>query len=455
MKPTYLIKSILLCIAITISTAITAQTVSTEFADKINSVFDGMDLNRVPHQLLADYAMEFVNLKAYNGKVTDSNYVHKGIYTTAYSTLLMSRTKTGVPGLVHPDTFQDNWQGYRTPYTIALSGLYYKYSRLSERAYVDGKITVSNDKLYDKYIEGVWQDPYEQDEVFMITAPILSYAYKNMNVILPEALWYTNQGEEVGSLAIDFNDGNGFQNMEQGQNIYLKYQEKGSYDWNYRLKLSNGRLLYSHSKIIVGERYAPISRSVMKRLITESCNPSNPDSLAFDQIRFQGTTLFGSSANSATIQISYSGGDFCNDIRQPLIVVEGFESGLLGSENPLGENDIEEFLDESRRFSFDRRREIDDYDIIYVNWNSGGDDMRRNAALLKDIITWVNEVKTTANQNVVLGQSMGGIIARYTLASMEQDPDFVGNSSIRNSIESGVQQNSGSLLPTIGTNTCN
>jgi hypothetical protein len=132
MKPIYSIKSFLLSIVLILSIGMNAQTISTEFADKINSVFDGMNLDRVPHHLLTDYAMEFVDLKSYNGVVSDTNYVHKGIFNAAYKTLLMARTQREVTDLVHPDEFEDNWQEYRTPYTIALSGLYYKFSCFSE-----------------------------------------------------------------------------------------------------------------------------------------------------------------------------------------------------------------------------------------------------------------------------------------------------------------------------------
>ncbi|WP_299126758.1 hypothetical protein [uncultured Winogradskyella sp.] len=317
-----------------VCTTTQAQTVSHDYKNTINDVFAGVDLTKVPHHLLLDYAMEFVDIRSYNGVASDTNYVHKGIYTSGYNTLLMARTQTNVTDLIDPNVFEANWQAERLPYTIAISGLYYKYSRLREDAYPDD-ITINNDKLYDKYDNGVWQDPYETDDVFMMTAPILSYNYKNMIVKLPTNLWYTNQDAQVQSIAIDFNDGNGYQTLTLDQSINLSYTNEGTYDWDYKLTLTNNQVLYSHSKLIVGNQNAPIVST--KRLTTESCNPANPESLAFDQIEFQGTQQFQGIANSATIQIAYAGGNFCGTIDRPLIVAEGFESGLLGTENPLGE----------------------------------------------------------------------------------------------------------------------
>ena len=63
-----------------------------------------------------------------------------------------------------------------------------------------------------------------------------------------------------------------------------------------------------------------------------------------------------------------------------------------------------------------------EYDIIYVDWLNGVDDMRRNAELLETVIEWANTQKTdngSTEKNVVLGQSMGGVIARYALREME------------------------------------
>lgn len=408
---------------------IQSQTVSNDYKNTINQVFSGVDLNKVPHHLLSDYAMEFVDLSAYNGTNTANNFVHKGIFASGYKTLLMARTQTNVPDLVNPNSFYNKWDKARKPYTIALSGLYYKYSSLRADANPD-LITVNNNKLYDKYINGIWQNPYETKNVFMMTAPVFKYDYKNMNVTLPENLWYSNQDIQIQQIAINFNDGNGYQNITFGQTVTVNYATEGTYNWDYKLTLTNGQILHSHSKLIVGNKTAPIANNIQKRLPNEPCTNGTLVN-GFDQVEFQGTQQFNGIANSATIQIDYTGGGGCGNITRPLIVAEGFESGLLGTENPLGENHINRFLDEATDFTGNLGAEIANYDIIYVNWDQGRDDLRRNALLLEDIITWVNQEKdANATQNVVIGQSMGGVIARYALAGMEQDPNLNHDTSL-------------------------
>src|SRR5690554_3674026 len=50
--------------------------------------------------------------------------------------------------------------------------------------------------------------------------------------------------------------------------------------------------------------------------------------------------------------------------------------------------------------------------------------MQRNAYALQEVIKWVNQQKAnngSTEPNVVLGQSMGGVISRYALVDMEEN----------------------------------
>jgi len=60
---------------------------------------------------------------------------------------------------------------------------------------------------------------------------------------------------------------------------------------------------------------------------------------------------------------------------------------------------------------------------VFIDYANGTDDIRRNAALFRDVVAWVNNEKAangSTEQNVVLGISMGGLVARYGLAQMER-----------------------------------
>ena len=136
-----------------------------------------------------------------------------------------------------------------------------------------------------------------------------------------------------------------------------------------------------------------------------------------------GTKLFQGQANQALLEIRFATNNSSLQIKKPLIVAEGFDSGLLGAENETGENSISTFLRQVDNLSgFQLRNQMGDHDIIYINFRNGRDDLKRNAYLVEDVINWVNAQKAAAGStlpNVVIGQSMGGVIARYALRDME------------------------------------
>ncbi|UOX34003.1 hypothetical protein LXD69_00465 [Flavobacterium sediminilitoris] len=360
---------LLLCLFVTHFSS--AQTVNTDYATQINNTFQNLDKTKIPHKLLIDYAMEFAELSAYNGTLTTDNLVHRGTYAEIYNTLLMARVQTNVAGLVNPTTFKTNWDNLRQKNKIVVSGLYYKYNQFKSNA-SPNFVTITNNKLYDKYVNGVWQNPYDEKQVFAVTTPLLKYNSLSMEVQLPSALWYTNQSSSVQSIAVDFNDGLGYQTLAFGQIKTVSYAQPGVKEWKYKLTLTNNQVLYSHSKIQIDAEVPPTnSNTALQRTINQPCTVNQ---FGIDQVEFYGTRQYLGQANSATLEIDYANTNGCGTITKPLIVVEGFDSGLLGIENVLGENALSDFLRQVNQNSgLELPSQINTYDIIYVNWNQGKD----------------------------------------------------------------------------------
>ncbi|HMI08553.1 MAG TPA: T9SS type A sorting domain-containing protein [Flavobacterium sp.] len=407
-----------------------AQTINTTYKTLINAKLAGLDKTKVPYSLLINQAMEFADLTDYSGGFTTTNFTTRGKYNSIYNTLLMARVQSNVTGLVSPVTFKTNWDNLRQPNKIVLSGLYYKYSKFRPDAYPNYLVN-NNDVVTDKYVGGVWQNPYIDQQVFAIAAPILIYKSLSLQVTLPASLWYTNQSTSIQSIDVDFGNGAGYQSMSLGQLRTINYPASGIYEWKYKLTLTNAQILYSHSKLKIdvpvlappptdpnslnqfnvgGEKLQPGQTIII---------PPDPSCANVATIPLSGTRQYLGVANTATLQIKYAQNDCI--IRKPLIVVEGFDSGLLGIENSFGEISYRNFF-ESSYSSYNLYFQISQYDIIYINFNQGRDDLKRNAYLVEDIIKWVNTKKAqagSATPNVVVGQSMGGLIARYALRDME------------------------------------
>ena len=59
------------------------------------------------------------------------------------------------------------------------------------------------------------------------------------------------------------------------------------------------------------------------------------------------------------------------------------------------------------------------YDLITVNWNDGGADIRTLAPALEELLGVLNALKVGDHPITIMGISMGGLVTRYCLTSME------------------------------------
>jgi len=395
--------------------------VDTTFNTRINYVFGRLEKNRVPYGFLRDYAFEFTNLIAFDGvSLIDSNYVDYTTLGDIYNTLITSRIHTSAAGLISPAVWDSLWFSQRQNGIITLSGAFFNYARFADDAVSGGRLTISNDQFVDSYVNGAWQNPYTTRKLLAIAPSTDYYEGKNLKVILPSNLWFTNSASSVSSINVDFNDGLGYRPITMGQALNVNYSGTGRKEWRFRLLLTNGTYLYSHTSVYIKEDphngYDPGSMTAART------GTSDPETIGFIASKsYLGKAAYG------WITIDYANAD--RVLRRPLIVAERFDPGhITHPERWYGNTTMEDFrrdVDNSVSTNLINLlgTNINDYDIIYVNWGIGTDYIQRNAYLLQNIIDWVNTNKEPLNgviqPNVIIGQSMGGLITRWALKDME------------------------------------
>jgi hypothetical protein len=419
--------SLLIC-AVLLSSMLTAQTeINNNWKNQINPIFQGLDKTKVPNAVLLDYAMEFTNVPAYNGMLTDSTYVDANVLGNIYKTLFMGKVTTSTQYFPRLEDVASSWVTERQNYnqtdksTIVLAGLYYKYASLNPNALSTNKITVSNNKYYDKYINGVWQNPYQTKETIAFASPVTTYNKLNFGVVLPQNLLLSNSTSTIQSIAINFNDGNGYQTLTIDQKTYANYTQNGIYDWTFKTTLTNGTILYSRTKIKID---APVNKTVKAKNVQ-----TNNQNTFLNNVVIPGpNSSFPLWANGAVLRIDYAPSSN-GQLVKPFIVAEGFDAGsILSPEVEGGDRTLSSFmnLNNSLPSSGDLRElllfdDTQEYDIVYIDWQNGTNSIQHNSEVLKNVLDWVNTNKVGNEPNVLLGQSMGGIIGRYTLANMEAE----------------------------------
>lgn len=112
-----------------------------------------------------------------------------------------------------------------------------------------------------------------------------------------------------------------------------------------------------------------------------------------------------------------------NNIRKPIVFVEGFDPNNDYIIDPtriqyLLKSDIYSIIS---KYGLASNLHINGHDIAVLNFNNGGDYIQRNAMLLVELINQINANKPNQSEDlVVIGFSMGGLVARYALTYMEE-----------------------------------
>lgn len=384
------------------------------FQQEMDVKFGSLETDRIPHGILLDYGYEFASMELFEGDSKDEVpfFTSKEDVKAVYKTMLSANIGETPREFIRPDSLFSRWYNLRSAQHVVLSGSYIKYSRFVEAQLARDKIDIKSNVILDKYVGGVWQNPYEVRQGFVLAPGISSYKGKKLKVLVPRELFITNETGVI-SLTVDFEDGQGYRNVPWDTPVDVNYTIAGDKIWRYKLVTPSGTYTaQSKMKIIDWLRPVEINRTNGQICITDS----------LVNVPIRSTRAYQGKFATVDVTVSCSGDGI---IDKPLIVIEGFDVGnLLDPENEMGTTDYVTF---SRSISLESGELSDlltentkEYDIFYINWRNGVDYMQRNAYAVQEVIRWVNSIKTGNEPNVVLGQSMGGVITRYALADMEE-----------------------------------
>jgi hypothetical protein len=434
MKNLYCKVGTVLCGLILMTINLQAQ-VDTTYATRVNYIFNHINKTKIPYGLLKDAALETTELGNYNGTVlVDSTMVYYRNWDDIYLSLATAQIHSNASAtLPNPNWVDSVWFAKRQPGQVTLAGLYYKYSRYSDDAAT--KVNIVNDQVYDKFVNGQWQNPYKTEQVLAFAPANTEYPALGFSLYMPPELWLSNQKAQVAAIQCDASDGLGYRTLKAGVTFPVFYADTGIKVLNFKIILTDNTVLQSRSVLHVSNSpYTYIPNTIVPGASVKGNDPANVlppgncisgnvDASGLEKLLMISTESFNGKQAKGLITVKYAQAD--HQLHKPLIVVEGFDTGIYSNpENLVGNGGLDAFLEEIKE-SNDLKNlviNIPQYDIIYIDWKDGTEDLRLNALLLKTVIRCVNQVKVDpAVKNVVLAQSMGGVIARYALKKMEDE----------------------------------
>ena len=389
--------------------------VSDNFSTEINQVFQHVDRTASTTRLLLDYGLRFINIEAYNGVPSDSNYIDYDHWENLYTTLYSMQFRAPA-SLTAPKTLIDDIQSTAigTTSSIPLIGLHYKYDKYRADAVSQNLVYIANDQIYD--VAGRTQSPFEIKETFAVTPKrdVLQGADHTFRFYASH--FYTNTGKTISQVQADFGDGLGYQNVVMDQNSYVTYGSNGLKTLRFKVSYTDGTNYESRSKVEI-------------RGVAPSCTNCRYTGNNASEVHFTATRPYAGEAASATVTIETA--DPGNVLNKPLIVVEGFDAWrIISPDNPNENFDYLDLIDDrddigSLRIlvnidftgqTLSDALEAAGYDLVFVDFDDGTTYIQRNAYLLQTIIDWVNDNKVGTTPNVVLGMSMGGLVAPLCFA---------------------------------------
>lgn len=397
----------LLCIAFFYGNA------QNNYYNRMQHIFGNIDKTKVTTGYLKEFGIRFNETEAYNGVISSNNLVDKSQWQSLYSSLYTMRVGTVAQNMTAPDVVFDNLKTQQANSTedVLLAAQYYNYQQYKTNAVSNGDVTVSNDRIYD--VSG--RNPYDTKTIFGVAPLKNELQGDTFTFKLPSSLVYTNSGLTLSQLQIDFDNGQGYQTVAINAVKTISYTSGGEKELKVKFVYSGGPTLYSHSKIWVD--YIAPQGGLFARF-----NGTGTD-VIFNRQPITGNTWQGI-AGTALVTVELAPGHM--QLTKPLIVVEGFDPdsrfdyrSLIDRDDPGGlEVDLDP--DPAVLYTLNDAIEAEDYDLVFIDFVNGTDYIQRNAYVVEAVIDWVNGLKgSSTEQNVVLGMSMGGLIARYALRDME------------------------------------
>lgn len=388
--------------------------------EALDKMFEHLDKTKVPTGLLLDYAFDLVDFDRYDGsQLTDSNYVGR----TVFECLLRSVKSASVGGSVPvgdvSSIMDDMARDDGSALNVGL--LLFRYNYIREDALEKEAISYVNDQVYDSYDpDGNWRNPYAEKYVIGFSS-YNQISFSPMTVFaFPSELVFSNVG--ISKMEFDAGDGIGYRVVTAGGTVSTSYQE-GTVELKMRVTLESGDVLVCHSKLLCDPEGIRLQE-------TESAEEyENPDMVEYFEYTSGGKTI------RARASVYYSESNPDLSVRRPFIIAEGFDpvdlvavgerfglSRASGSEAGYHDSGFTGARSYYSGLKSSGSGITDKYDIIYIDWMNSEADIRDNARLLIKIVDWVNAAKLDAGsdeRNIVLGESMGGLVARYALRTME------------------------------------
>ncbi|MDQ3072995.1 MAG: hypothetical protein M3Q97_07020, partial [Bacteroidota bacterium] len=361
------------------------DSIEVPYDEMMDSVFALLDRTPIINGYLLDRGFQFLDPHAYEGEPDSGNTAHAPRFRAGLGTLYTSHM-AGIEVLPSPDELDSLIELNTSVGHIPLLIMAMHYNEIKPNAFTDSLLMMHGVQIVD--VSGRPESPYSNEVLFIATPAINRSKDSTITFKLDANCIFTNITEPIQQIWVDFGNGSGYIPMSLGQTAQVTYSGGAMRTIKVKVEYGSG-ILRCHSLFEPQLLYYSTAHNT------------------FD------LTSLNNQHSGVTVSIAYSC-DNTLELDRPLIVVEGFDPPSFGNTGTYSRyrtglgNELRGLLEGAG------------YDLVYIDFHDGADDLWRNAQAVKDVIRKVNEIKSVnAYENVVLGESMGGLLARIALRQME------------------------------------
>lgn len=417
---------ILCFILVLFSVKLYSQALNT-IRDSLNYKYSSLNSSEfINTDYLYDKAASAFDLSGFNGEINSDtcnlNIIKQLIWQHEFA--FIRENRDGIDGVKQVELKASTYVGTNiNPIVLMVN----KYNYITQTAIDEGLIYLNqNMQLVES--NNISQSAY--GEIQMCAASLLTNYLNNnkFKFIIDPELIINNTGIDIDRIDIDLGDG--FNQIQFNEVYEFDFSgEIGKIICILKITLNDNTILFANFNFNYTDANSTFVEPDFDSELIISNIPFNPPVCATIN-----TGLYG----KARFYIKYAKNNVSHQLIKPLIFVEGFdpEKSYDPIHHRYGEIGWDVFT--SGGFTFDGENKFpnlselpnlldllrssnNDYDIVYVDFENGGDYIQKNGYALIKVIQELNSIKIGNEESVIIGTSMGGLISRFALSYMEKN----------------------------------
>lgn len=366
-----------------------------EFKQKIDSVFEHVDMTSVETGILIEHGFNLLDPNVFNGQKPDSVYSNKEIMKALYAGLYDSRVNDYFSLEDTDSTFSkiDNAKN--------ISILFLAYNRFKDYMFKSGDIYWENGQL-KKTNNSKWENLFDYDFCFAVALGEDEFVGKDVTIPINVDNLLNNTMSRISQIDVKADDGT-YEKVALNTDWKHTFSQLGEHWLTFRVLFYDGFLMECRTPIMLLEQNS------------QHLPPMDKPIETYTEIAADGEQSGGE------LQVIYlnkekTSGKFI----RPLVIAGDINlSGLLTG-NASTSFDLKTIASGSIGTKINELSQI--YDIIYLKYNNDTDDLLRNGKLLRKALQIVNNNRfSVSDDTYVVGLGVGGVIARIGINMMESE----------------------------------